>query len=346
MVRRLSIVLLSLLLVSVAPAADSETISQEELATGVSVTLRPHDARFDDANSGWIESEAGVVIVDAPSDPATVDALIARAREEGKRVRYLINTHWHGDHTEGNARWRDAFGDSLTILGHTSLSEDVPQRAATAHAERADRLKEQIPAARKALDQGLGLSGQKLDEAQQERQLAAIEGGEEWLRLHGDSRFVAPDLTYHDTLELDLRSRRIELHPVRAHTRGDTVVWLPQERIAFTGDMLDELPFAGHGYPRSWLAALDELAALDAKTFVPGHGRPFGPEHLQLIRGFLSDVVAGVDAARAAGQTLEQATESIDLSSWREKLAHDEAAERFFDGTVGEAIEAAWNELP
>ena len=52
---------------------------------------------------------------------------------------------------------------------------------------------------------------------------------------------------------------RLELRHYRAHTRGDTVVWLPQQGILASGDLLDDLPYTGHGYPRSWRAALADI---------------------------------------------------------------------------------------
>ena len=76
--------------------------------------------------------------------------------------------------------------------------------------------------------------------------------------------------------------REVQLHFVgRGHTGGDTMVFLPAERLVFTGDFLvgapgaNGLPYMGDGFVNEWSASLERLKALDFETIVPGHGTPF-----------------------------------------------------------------------
>ncbi len=325
------------------PTNSEPAVRIVDQAPGVTLALRPHQVRFDDGNSAYVSSERGVLIVDAPTDPEVIKHWVAKAKAEGQSIRWVLNTHWHSDHNQGNQQLQAAFPD-VEIVGHHSLRGEVPNRAATAHHERVARLTEQIPAARSALANGKGLSGQDLTAEQIEAQATAISQGEEWLDTNRAVEFLAPTVSFDHALQIDLGKHTAELHHFRAHTSGDTVLVLRELRIAFTGDLLDELPFIGHGSPRSWVQALDVIERLDVDTFVPGHGDPFGKEHLRVIRDYLAQLIAAVDEAKSSGVSLEDARQSLTFPQWRKKLATDDIARRFFDNTVADAVAAAWNE--
>ena len=107
----------------------------------------------------------------------------------------------------------------------------------------------------------------------------------------GDVTYRLPTIAFDDRLDLRIGDRRVELrHPARpAHTRGDVYVWLPDERILFTGDLVFNggTPFAISGSPEGWLATLDELAELEPKVVVPGHGPVGGAEILAPVARYL-----------------------------------------------------------
>jgi glyoxylase-like metal-dependent hydrolase (beta-lactamase superfamily II) len=97
----------------------------------------------------------------------------------------------------------------------------------------------------------------------------------------------------------------------RGHTKGDTVVWLPAERILFSGDLVeyDATPYAGDAYFTDWPATLDNLAALKPAKLVPGRGPALQTEQqvaegLAGTRDFIRDVFASVKAGAAAGKDL------------------------------------------
>jgi len=340
----------SCLFVAAGSMANAETAAGEarvvELAPGVHAALQAREERFNDANSVFFIGEADVVLVDPPSAPAAVEALIAAIRERTSLpVRFVVNTHWHGDHTEGNAAIVEAFGD-VVIVGHESLAADVPGRAATDHEDRRTRYETLLPQARQQLVDGLKTDGTPLADEDREAVQGGIRYVEKWLEEHADSTYLPPTLGYDRRAVLHQGSRRIELHHLRGHTLGDTVVYLPAERIVVSGDLLDELPYVGHGYPRAWIESLETLSGLDFVTIVPGHGDLFTDrEPLDRELGFLRDLLAQVERAVADGMTLEQATERVDLSRWREVMAVDPTAERFFDAVLSEAIARAWTDV-
>lgn len=100
----------------------------------------------------------------------------------------------------------------------------------------------------------------------------------------GDLRLVTPRIVFSQSLTLHLGRMRVDiLHLGPAHTRGDVVVWLPDSRVLFTGDvvMAGVTPFVPMGSVSGSLAVLDALRALEPRVIVPGHGPVTGPEALE-----------------------------------------------------------------
>lgn len=331
---------------SVAQTQDAYPWRMQEVAEGVHAALQPAERRFDESNSLVIIGVNEVVVVEAQADPAAVAGLIDWIRSTTDApVTTVINTHWHGDHTQGNALYRDAFGDDVEFVGHATLVEDVPQRAAAFVHERIAYFEAELPAARERLAQGVFRDGTEMNEADRAEQAEVLERAAAWMDANRDARFQPPTRTYTFRQRLVRAGHVIELLHFEAHTRGDTVVWLPELGVAATGDLLDDMPYAGHGYPTSWRAALADLRELPIQHIVPGHGPVFDDlAKLEAIDRFLAELIGYVGAARAAGTGLATAMNEAELAAARDALASDEAAARFFDQVLAEAVERAWIE--
>ena len=122
------------------------------------------------------------------------------------------------------------------------------------------------------------------------------------------------------TLYQDLSegSREIQLlHLGRAHTAGDVVVYLPQEGLVFTGDMmLPSLSYMGDSFPQEWVGTLEALKAVDFDVILPGHGAPLqGKEKISQFQAYLSDLWQKTENLKAQGLSAEQTAEQIDLSN-------------------------------
>ena len=99
-----------------------------------------------------------------------------------------------------------------------------------------------------------------------------------------------PDQTYRRRVTFHLGGKEIRiLHLGRAHTRGDSIVFVPQDRIAYLSEVynFDEFPYTRDSYPGDWLRTLEAAEALEADVFVPGHG--FLPDDPRETRGGLQD---------------------------------------------------------
>ena len=145
--------------------------------------------------------------------------------------------------------------------------------------------------------------------------------------LVADAEGIEPrlaDVTFDGELALHLTGRTVRLlHLGTAHTIGDALVLLPDDKLLFAGDVAfhSVTPLAFEGHVGGWLDVCDQIDALDVATIVPGHGPVGGKAELRDMRGYLESIHQQARAAFGAGRSQEEATESIDLgdyASWTE----------------------------
>ena len=145
----------------------------------------------------------------------------------------------------------------------------------------------------------------------------------------GDLEVAPPFITFQDRLDLFVDDLRLELHFMGpAHTTNDVVVWLPERRLLFTGDLAFNggTPFVAMGSIAGSLVALDRLREFGAETIVPGHGPVCGTAVLDDMEAYLRFVQARATETHAEGLAPLEAAQSIDLgrfSNWHdsERLA-------------------------
>ena len=126
-----------------------------------------------------------------------------------------------------------------------------------------------------------------------------------------------PDLTLADKMTLYRGDREIQLLFFgRGHTGGDVVVYLPAERVLFSGDLLLEgVPFMGDGFLHDWVQTLENLKALDFDMIVPGHGRPFSDRaRIDRQQSLLTDLWQRIGEHCDGGISAAQSAEQIDMT--------------------------------
>jgi hypothetical protein len=128
---------------------------------------------------------------------------------------------------------------------------------------------------------------------------------------------------------------------------GGVTVWLPAERVLFSGDILavDPYPYTGASWPVPWTGVLRELEGIPVAALVPGHG-PVMRDHgnTRLVRELMEAVVTRVDSAARAGLTLEQAQDSVTLEDFRTRFPTGDPAAHREDWrvTMRALVERAW----
>ena len=132
----------------------------------------------------------------------------------------------------------------------------------------------------------------------------------------GDLELAPPFITFNDRLDLYVDDLKLELHFMGpAHTTNDVVVWLPERKLLFTGDLVfnQGTPFVAMGSIAGSLVALDRLREFGAETIVPGHGSVCGPDVMDGIGDYLRFIQDTAKAAFDSGLTPLQAAQQTVL---------------------------------
>ncbi|MBU6484141.1 MAG: MBL fold metallo-hydrolase [Betaproteobacteria bacterium] len=225
-----------------------------------------------DPNTGVVVGDDAVMVIDTQATPVMAQDVIRRIREvTDKPIRYVVLSHYHAVRVLGAA----AYGASHVIASQDTFDLIVERGAQDMKSEI-----ERFPRLFRAVESVPGLT---------------------W-----------PNLVFKGEMTLWLGELEVRILQLgRGHTKGDTVVWLPSERILFSGDLVEygATPYAGDAYYEDWPATLDALAALRPEKLVPGRGAALTtPQQVQAgiagTREFIADLYAAVKAGAAAGKDL------------------------------------------
>lgn len=318
---------------AVAEPASPDSFAVQRVGDGVYAFIRKEPPGLAlNSNSVAIIGDSDVVVVDAEFTLAAARGVIAALRRiTTLPVAYVVNTHWHDDHTAGNRAYRTAY-PRVHFVAHVNTAEAM---RTTALANRRVQL-EQGPAAvariRHLADVDSTLAGGVLSVPERASYRAAAALFEEYVREAPAFHAIEPDITFTDALTLGHGTHAVEVRYVgRGNTEGDAVVYVPGQRILVTGDLLvAPTPLAFNSHPREWINALGRLLALHPAVIVPGHGPVMtDTTYLARVRDLLVAAVAAVDSARARGLTLAQARDSVRLASYRTAFAGDDPLVRW-----------------
>ena len=227
-----------------------------------------------DPNSGVVVGDDGVLVVDAQATPAMARDVIARIREvTDKPVRHVVLSHYHAVRVLGASGYEGA-----EIIASDVTRDLIVERG------------------QQDMDSEIGRFPRLF------RGKESIPG------------LTWPHVVFHKRMTLWMGRREVQIiHIGRSHTAGDTVVWLPQERVLFAGDTVEfgATPYCGDAHFTDWPATLAAVRALGAEKLVPGRGRSLlnRAEVEEGIAGtiaFTSDLFAIAKAGVAKGATLKQ----------------------------------------
>ena len=225
-----------------------------------------------DPNTGIVVGDDAVMVIDTQATPVMAQDVVRRIREvTDKPIRYVTLSHYH----------------AVRVLGASGYAP------------------EHVIASRDTYDLIVerGTQDMKSEIERFPRLFRAVESvpGLTW-----------PTLVFEHRLTLMMGRLRVEIMQLgRGHTKGDTVVWLPQERILFSGDLVeyDATPYTGDAYLGDWPATLDAIAALAPQKLVPGRGAALQTPAavaagLEGTRAFVTAMYESVRAGAAAGKDL------------------------------------------
>ncbi len=226
-----------------------------------------------DPNTGVIVGDDAVLVLDTQATPVMAQDVIRRIREvTDKPIKYVLLTHYHAVRVLGASAYKPQ-----QIIASQDTYDLIVERGEQDKASEIGRFPRLF------------------------RNVESVPPGLTW-----------PTITFTGKMTLWLGQLEVQLLQLgRGHTKGDTVAWLPQQKILFSGDLVefDATPYAGDAYFNDWPATLDAVAALKPQKLVPGRGAALvTPDQvaagLQGTRDFISDVRASVETGVKAGLDL------------------------------------------
>jgi glyoxylase-like metal-dependent hydrolase (beta-lactamase superfamily II) len=207
--------------------------------------------RGPDGNSVFLDAPGGLILVDTGRHPAHRDRLLAYARERGRPIAAIVNTHWHLDHTTGNGDIRAAY-PRAEVYGSTAIEGALTGFLARSRASIERRRAEgRIPEA---------------NLAEVARAFEAMD--------HPDMLRPTRAVTRSGEMRIAGRRLRVNIAPFAA-TESDVWLYDPAAGLVVAGDLVvSEIPFLDTACPEGWRRALDAIAATPFETLIPGHGAP------------------------------------------------------------------------
>jgi glyoxylase-like metal-dependent hydrolase (beta-lactamase superfamily II) len=112
---------------------------------------------------------------------------------------------------------------------------------------------------RQQLASGVKEDGSRFSDDDLIARRAYIEKAETWVDANENVQFTLPSITIEEPYTVDAGAASFTVYPLRGHTRGDLIVHFAELGLLATGDLVDEMPFSGHGYPEEWIAALQTI---------------------------------------------------------------------------------------
>ncbi len=261
-----------------------------EVADGVHAYLQP-DGGWGWSNAGLIGGDGASLLVDTLFDLRLTGEMLQAMEPitSNRPITTVVNTHANGDHCFGNEL---VAGPGVEIVASAAAAAEMDETP---------------PASLAALVHG----ADQMPDAMADYIRHSFGSFE-----FGDIHATPPTRTFSGTDRFEVGGRAVELIEVGpAHTAGDVLVWLPDERVVFTGDILfiGGTPILWAGPAANWIRACSRILELDAAVIVPGHGPLTDAVGVRAVSDYLCSVEAGTRARHGAGMTAGEAV--LDLNA-------------------------------
>jgi cyclase len=252
-------------------------------------------------NVGFFVGPEAVLVVDSEFKDIAPGIVEQIRKVTDKPIKFLLNTHHHGDHVGGN----EVFRQFAMILAHDNVRKRMLASPADILAEYPARLE---AAKKSGNEQAVKFLSEQI----------------EWAKTVKVEQIAAPVLTFDSEFRVHMGPETVQVwHLPPAHTDGDSVVYFEKANVLHMGDDFfnQVIPFIdvkGGGSAKGYLAAIDKVIARVRPdvTVIPGHGEVTDLAGLKAFRQYVADVLDSAQKARAAGKSKEQYLREVDLPQY------------------------------
>lgn len=276
-------------------SVNSKHFTVEQVAEGVYVAIATIDGGAV-CNAGIIDLGDQLVIFDTFLTPqAALDLRTAAEHLFGRAATCIINSHWHGDHVHGNAVFPPgipilATGKTRELLAKFGMDDIIEDR-------------QHFSSALEALEAKIA---EEQDETRRASLSAKLAADREYAAALPSIEIRLPTQTFEERLTLHGSRRRAELLTFGGgHSESDALLWLPEDRLAFLGDLLFVRlqPWLPGGNPEEWIDILQRVETLDIATAVPGHGPVGTLADSAALRNYIDTLLNRIREATSGGQS-------------------------------------------
>jgi glyoxylase-like metal-dependent hydrolase (beta-lactamase superfamily II) len=287
-------------------SSDAQVNTTRDIAKGV--WFLEGDLSKGLCNNTIIEMKDYLVVIDANYPTGARLAMDAAKKLSPKPVKYVFDTHHHGDHAYGNAVWTEA---GATTLAYKGVAEEMKRYEPGRWQEAAKQRKD--------------VGDLKRDTAEPPKQ------------TFDKTPFVLED-----------GARRVEFHYLGwAHTRGDGFVYLPKEQILCTGDAVANGPYnyTADGNVGNWPKVIQAAQKLNVTRVLPGHGEPGGREVLAGQERFMTELQKAVKSAIGQGKKLEDLVEKKDGKPVKTSLQLPDSVKHWVGPSLAAQVKDTYEEI-
>jgi len=305
LLKRLVSLLALLLFAATARAEDLFDI--KPIADGVWAAIAKPAYKVN-CNAAIILLGDSLLVVDTHSKPSAARALIEQIKKlTDKPVRYVVNTHFHWDHYQGNQAYPSSWPAGVEIISYEATRENIEHRGIP-------RVKYEIATMPQEIEKLKSDLAKATDSKQKETLQSNLQQAEAYFAELKSMQFTLPTLTFDRSFILYRKTRTVQILWLgNAHTNGDVWVYLPKEKIIFCGDALHGwTPFMADSYPFDWIRTLDAVEKLDFDIALGGHGDVMhGKEKFEMWKAYFRDLLDETGEAYSNGASLEQAQSQV-----------------------------------
>lgn len=286
-------------------------------------------------NCAFFVTDEGILLIDSKSSPSLGEDLLKRIREVTDReIKYLIFTHYHGDHIQGAQVFKEA-----VIISHSNTKKNIEKITLPRIEEaKTKSLPAQIKLAREKVEKFRAENNPELKKAEEEfssleRRLKDIE----------NLSISLPSLTVENRYSIKIGGKEIVLiYSGRGHTDGDLMVYFPSEKTIHMGDLafnniIPYIDFQGGSSTENWIKILEEVEKMELEIVIPGHGEIGDKSILRKQAEYLKALRKEVKKYVDEGASLEDTMNKAELPEFKGMEGY---AQRF-----SRNVEAVWREL-
>jgi cyclase len=305
--KRLFIAVTLLFLAASATRAADDMFDIKPMADGVYAAIAKPAYKVN-CNAAIIFLGDSVLVVDTHSKPSAARGLIEQIKKlTDKPVRYVVNTHFHWDHYQGNQAYPSSWPAGVEIISSQATRENIEHRGIP-------RVKYEIATMPAEIEKLKSDLAKATDTAQKAELQSNLAQAQDYFAELKSMQVTLPTMTFDRSFVIYRKTRSVEILWLgNAHTNGDVWVYLPKEKILICGDALHGwTPFMGDSYPFDWIKTLDAAEKLDFDQALGGHGDVMhGKDKFEMWKQYFRDLLDETAQAYGNGASLEDAQKQV-----------------------------------